>query len=285
MRSRLSLALCAAACLFTSGTWCQEPESSLAEVRQRGTIEVAVYSQFPPFSWSESPADAKGVDVELAQAIAQKLGLKLKLRLVSAGESASDDLRNHIWKGHYMGGGVADVMLHVGYDPVFAGREMNVVLFAPYFHESIVVAYRPARIPRLESPIALSEHKVGVEGDTISDHIMSSAYGGALRSAAVREPSLEEAVKAFKAGELDAVMGPQGELQGLICELGVSDVRFLPQTAVGQMRTSWDIGLAVRQSGGASLSEAISKVVTDLKADGSLQRIFAHYGVTYVAAN
>lgn len=287
MRSKRVATLCIGLCLLHAvQAWSQAPENidTLAQLREQGTLEVAVYSEFPPFSSGASAADAKGIDVDLARAIAQQLGLKLRLRLMSAGESTSDDLRNHIWKGHYMGGGVADVMLHVGYDPVFAGREKNVILFAPYFHEAVVVAYAPGRIPHLESPLALSEHRIAVEGDTISDHIMSSAYGGSLRTAAVREPSLEYAATAMKAGDVDGVMGPKGELQGLLSGLGVTGVMFHPQQRIGQLRTSWDIGLAVRKEGGASLSQAIGAIVAALKADGRLRQIFAHYGVDYVEA-
>jgi len=272
------------ACLLLAGTaWCQESDDSLARIRQKGVLEAAVYAAFPPFSSGDSPEQASGIDVDLARAIAQRLGVRLRIRLVSAGESTSDDLRNHIWKGHYMGGGVADLMLHVGCDRVFASREQNVVLFAPYFHEAVVVAYAPTHIPHLESPIALGERRIAVEGDTISDHIMSSAYGGALRKAAVREPSLEQAAAAYRGGTVDAIMGPRGELQGLFNELGITGVAFRPQEALGQMRTSWDIGLAVKRDGGADLSEAISRIVATLQADGSLREIFKHHGVDWIA--
>ena len=267
-------------------TWgdARENADALADLRSKGTVEIAVYAQFPPFSSGNGGADSKGIDVDLARAIAQRLGLKLKLRMVSAGESVSDDLRNHIGRGHYLGGGVADVMLHVGYDPQFAGREKNAVLFAPYFHESVVVAYKPNRIKNLESPIALTEHKIGVEGDTISDHIMSSAYGGALRTSAVRKLSLADAVKALKADQVDGVMGPQGELQGLLAEQHISGVLFHPQEQIGQMRTTWDVGVAVKESGSNSLSDAVAKILTELKTDGSLKKIFISYGVNYVDA-
>lgn len=284
MRSRRSLAFGIGAFLLLAGrAWCQESESgdALARIRQNGTLEAAVYADFPPFSSGKSTQDAKGIDVDLARSIAQRLGVNLRLRLVSAGESTSDDLRNHIWKGHYMGGGVADLMLHVGCDPVFAAREQNVLLFAPYFHEVLVVAYAPARIPHLESPIALSEHRIAVEGDTISDYIMSGAYGGSLRKAAVREPSLEEAATDYKGGAVDAVMGPKGELQGLFKELGVTGVSFRPQEQVGQMRTSWDVGLAVKRDGGASLRDAVGQIVAAMKADGTLRETFKRYGVDW----
>jgi ABC-type amino acid transport substrate-binding protein len=288
MKSSSKIRALAAAATLLAGcatAWSDETETdALAAIRGKGTIEIAVYAEFPPYSFGKTAADAQGIDVDIARDIAKRLGLKLKLRMIAAGETVSDDLRNHVWKGHYMGGGVADVMLHVGYDPVFAGREKNVVLFEPYFHETVVVAYRPSRIPHLESPIALTEHKIAVEGDTISDHIMSSAYGGALRNSAVREKSLEDAVVAFKAGAVDGVMGPQGELQGLLTEQRVSDVMFHAQERVGQMRTAWDVGIAVKEGNGTGLRDAVAAALERLKSDGSLEKIFAAYGVKYIDA-
>ncbi len=137
-------------------------DDPLQQVRSRGAIEIGVYSEFPPYSAQVPGKPAEGIDVDLAQALAQRLGLKLKLRLINAGDSVDDDLRNNVWKGHYLGYGVADAMLHVGYDPVFAKREPNVLLFSPYFHETVAIAYKPSRIPHLDSPIALTEHKIAV---------------------------------------------------------------------------------------------------------------------------
>jgi len=259
-----------------------DSEDPLAVVRARGVIEIAVYDDFPPYSSRGTDREAQGIDVDLARALAQHLELKLKLRLIAAGDSVSDDLRNHVWKGHYLGGGVADLMLHVGYDAAFAQHEGNVQLFAPYFHESVAIAYKPSRIPHLESPLALTEHKIAVEGDTISDYILSSGYGGALRTSAVRKLSLEEAVVAFKAEEVDAVMGPKAQLQGLLAEQGVRDVSFHTQEPVGLMRTGWNLGLAVKKSANTDLRDAIARIIAGMEADGSLAKVFADRGVTYV---
>ncbi|HLZ97879.1 MAG TPA: transporter substrate-binding domain-containing protein [Steroidobacteraceae bacterium] len=261
------------------------PADSLAALRDRGTIEIAVYADFPPYSYGKTPADAQGIDVDIAHAIADKLGLKLKLRMISAGESVTDDLRNHVWKGHYLGVGVADVMLHVGYDVAFAEREKNVFLFEPYFHDVVALAYLPNRIKNVESPLALTEHRIAVEGDTISDRIMSSEHGGALRNSMVRERSLESAVAAFKAGEVDGIMGPEGELQGLLAAQRVSGVLFRVQQPVGQLRSAWDIGVAVKNTASTALRDAVENILDTLKDDGSMQRLFAAYGVKYLDAS
>lgn len=280
----------ALAALLAASPWACRADTAadadaLTVVRGRGIIEIAMYRDFPPYSFGKTPAEARGIDVDIAQAIAERLGVKLKLRLIAAGESVTDDLRNHVWKGHYLGGGVADVMLHVGYDPAFAEREKNALLFEPYFHETVALAYLPGRIQNVDSPIALTEHKIAVEGDTISDHIMSSAYGGALRNSAVREQSLEDAVAAFKAGEVDGVMGPAGELQGILAEQRVAGAAYHTQEAVGQMRTAWDLGVAVKNTDSTSLRDAVATIIDEMKTDGSLKKIFAIYGVNYIDAS
>ena len=280
----LLLPLLAAA---AGSVWAQaDGDDPLAAVRSRGVLEVALYAEFPPYSAAaagKAASGATGIDVELARALAQRLGLPLKLRLINAGETVSDDLRNHIWKGHYLGGGVADVMLHVGFDQTFARKESNVWFLAPYFHESIAIAYKPSRIPHLESPIALTEHKIAVEADTISAAILNTGYGGALRTAAVRKLSLEEAVAAFRDGEVDGVMGPRAELQGLLVAQGVSDVQFHTQEPVGMMHTEWDLGVAVRNAGNTDLRDAVAVAMSGLMADGTVRGIFAAHGIAYVA--
>jgi ABC-type amino acid transport substrate-binding protein len=195
----------------------------------------------------------------------------------------SDDLRNNLWKGHYLGGGVADVMVHVAADPKFAAREDKVDFFGAYFNEAVSVVYHPDRLEDFESPMVLSTKKVGVEIDSISDYYLSGAFNGRLRTAAVRHGSLKEAVEAFRAGELDALMAPRGELQGLMSTMDLGDVQFRQQELVGLFRTSWDIGLAVKQGPDDSLRQALAQALGELRAEGELEKIFARHGVVYVA--
>lgn len=256
---------------------------TLETVKARGTLEVALYDAFPPYSYKADKGGPSGVDVDLARALAEKLGLQTKVRLFPADESMGDDLRNNLWKGHYLGGGVADVMLHVAADPKFAAQEDKVAFFGAYFNEAVTVVYHPDRMEAFESPMALSTQKVGVEIDSISDYYLSGAFNGRLRTAAVRHGSLVEAVTAFKNGEVDAVMAPRGELQGLMSAADFGKVEFKQQELAGLFRTSWDIGMAVKQADDTALRDALDKALEDLKTEGRLAEIFAAHGVDYVA--
>lgn len=261
----------------------EEASDPLSAVRARGVLEVAMYDAFPPWSYKGEGNRPAGVDVDLGRALAEKLGLSFKARLFLADESMGDDLRNNIWKGHYMGGGVADVMLHVPADPQFAAKEDKADFFGAYFHEAVSVVYHPDKLEAFESPLALTDHKVGVEIDSISDYYMSGAFNGRLRTAAVRKPSLTDAVMAFKAGEVDAVMAPRGELQGLMKASKVGDLVFKEQQLVGMFRTAWDVGMAVKTTDAKTLRDALAKALDELRAEGKLAAIFAAHGVEHVA--
>jgi len=268
-------ALCAAA-LLLCGT--AAAEDRLQQLRETGVLEVAVYRDFPPYSYPGSDGSYTGVDVDLAAALAQRLGLRLKLRPFLADENMDDDLRNQVWKGHYLGGGVADLMLHVGLDPAYAERQDKVSLFNAYQHETLAVIYRPRRGPPIDSPLALADRRIGVEVDTIGDYYLSGAFNGRLRTAAVRKLSVSEAIAAYLKGEVDAVMAPRSQLQGALHRAGIKAEEFEINEFAGSFRTSWDVGMAVK-AGNPELEQALRAALDELRSEGRLQALFAAHGV------
>ena len=99
-----------------------------------GTLKVAVYNDFAPFA-----EKGAGLDVDIAAALAKKMALQLSVLPFNAGDDVGDDLRNMVWKGHYLGYGPADVMMHVPVDASLANRNDKVTIFAPYLRESVRV--------------------------------------------------------------------------------------------------------------------------------------------------
>src|SRR5512134_1532435 len=129
----------------------------LARVRERGALAVGLYNDMPPFH-----AAGQGVDVELAQALADALGVRLTLLPFNADDNMNDDLRNMVWRGHYLGYGPADVLLHVPVDRPLMEHNPRVRIFAPYFRERVVIARRLERLPQLDALSQLGELPVAV---------------------------------------------------------------------------------------------------------------------------
>lgn len=252
----------------------------LEEVKERGVLKVALYNNFPPYSYEDKGKPA-GIDVDIAEQIGNKLGLPVKVRLVGADENMEDDLRNNVWKGHYLGGGVADMMIHAPYDREYAEEVDQVKFLAPYFLESIAFAIDTKKLGNEPTIANFGYDKVGVELDTLSDFYLLGAINGRIRPNVVHYLSISQAVEGLKNGEVAAVMGPKGELQGAIhgAPEGIQIKRLITP---GLSRSSWAVGIAIKEDR-PMLIAAVDQAMAGLIADGSIQKIFESYGVSYIA--
>ena len=73
VRRALTGLILGALTVLTSPAWSQ----SMEEIRERGVLRVAVYKDFPPYSYREG-ARYRGTDVDLARAIAERMGLPMQ---------------------------------------------------------------------------------------------------------------------------------------------------------------------------------------------------------------
>jgi polar amino acid transport system substrate-binding protein len=253
------------------------PAASLEEVRRDGHLRVAVYRDFTPFA-----DDGKGIDVEVAKALAAKLGVAADVKAYPEADDVDGDLRNIVWRGHHLWRErLADVMMHVPVDPHVIQKNDKVRIFAPYFRERLVVARNRARIPQLPTLQIFTTEKIGVEAETLEDRYLVGSFGGLLRDNVVHYKSLNEAAAALLRGDVPAVMGRQTIIEAA---LGKEASRFeiTAAPAPGIATTGWELGLAVKADY-PDLAEALSKAMADLLRDGTVEQIFASRGLSYRA--
>jgi ABC-type amino acid transport substrate-binding protein len=266
----LALAL---ACLLAPPGAQAEEKSALAKIQQRGVLTVALYKDFAPFS-----DEGRGIDVELAEALAARLGVKISLLWFSAGDTVDGDLRKMVWKGTPIGYGPADFMIHVPVDRRFMAKVDQVKIFAPYHRERFAVARQLDALPTLDNLEPFERQSLGVEGESMGAMVMLSADGGRYRDKLKIFKSSEDAIKALKSGAVVAVLGQQGEL-----ESGLNgDARFaidLPPNQLLKMQ-QWLIGLAVKADS-VELQEALETAMNELLADGTVKRVVQRYGLNH----
>jgi ABC-type amino acid transport substrate-binding protein len=250
----------------------------LAAVQASGSLRVAVYRDFPPFVKGPRE-DPRGLDVDLAAAIAKRLGVKVEYMVVTAGDDVDADLRNAIWRGPVVGGAVADLMLHVPVDPILASRNDKVVIFAPYYVERVVVVTDPAQTGGDTLLDAFGNRKVAVEGDSLSDSYLMGAFGGRLRDNVVHFLSVEAAVAALLRGEVAGVMAQRSEIEGALKE-HQGKYRIVGMPTPGLLISSWRPGMAVKEDA-HDLADALEPIADTMIRDGSLAALFAKYGLTY----
>lgn len=278
---RLLSALAALGALVLATPQPQAAEGDGGITAQPGTLRIAVYNDYPPYSYN-----GKGIDVDLAQAVAKELGLKADIAWFNADEDMNDDLRNMVWKGHYLGNRPGDLMMHVPYDERLAKANSQVRIFAPYTVETIAVARDPQRIPKKvvgSAAVALevfTREKIGVELTTLSDAFLLSALNGRLREQVVHYKSVPLAVKGMQAGEVAAVMGPRAELEAALKTLDTPSRFQLDAVKMPELKVdNWALGMAVK-SDNAKLAETVSHALSKLQKEGEVKRIFANYGIT-----
>ncbi len=267
------LAALAFAFLFTVPVARAQDKSALEKVQQRGVLTVALYKDFAPFS-----DNGKGIDVDLAAALAAKLGVKMSPLWFNANDNVDGDLRKMVWKGTPIGYGPADLMMHVPVDPQYMAKVEQVKIFGAYHRERFAVGRQLEALPTLDNLEPFEKLSLGVEGESMGALVMLSADGGRYREKLKIFKSTEDAINALKSGAVVAVLGQQGELENGIG----ADSRFaidLPPNQLLKMQ-QWRIGLAVKAES-VELKTALENAMNELMADGTVQRIMQAYGLKH----
>lgn len=252
-----------------------EGDEVWAGVKKSGLLRVAFYKDFAPFS-----NEGKGSDVDIAAALAARMGLKMSPMFFDADENMGDDLRNMVWKGHYMGYGPADMMMHAPVDREYMARQDKVEFIAPYHRERYAVAYDRRRVENLETMAPFEKLPCGVVVDTLPDSLMLSADGGRYRSQLKHYKTLTEAMVALRSGEVAGVMALQGELEGAVA----GDANFpVGPAPIALLNTrQWPVGIAIRK-GEQKLGRGIMEAMNALVAEGEIERIMARHNIKWRA--
>lgn len=254
------------------------PGADLETIQERGWIEFAVYDDFWPYSYLDGDTP-RGIDIEIGRLIAGEMGVEARFRLVAAGETVDDDLRNWVWKGPLVGPerNVVNVMLHVPWDRELDLRNEPVVLGGKYMVEQIAIAYRLDAYPDGGPlPAYFRFDTVGVENDSLADFYLSNLANGQLLQNIVRYRTTGEAMVALRAGEIKAVTGPLSQLQAGLDDATAVHMPPLP----GLARGKWTLGVAVRHNYrrlGYAVDDAIGAVI----ADGRLEAVLNDFSVTF----
>ncbi len=265
--------------------------SSLVEARiydeiiESGYIEIAVYNDFPPYSYLDS-GKPRGVDIEVGKLVAAELGVKPRWFWFNADETLDDDLRNAVWKGHYLSRQIADLMMRVPYDPEFSrlidgyGAVKNdmVVMFGPYQRERWWIARDPKQTNNIRTLANFQYLNIGVEIDTLPDFFLVGAFAGRLRDRVKHFTNLFDATEKLKQGEIAAVVGTRSQVEwGLN---GQPDLDLSNDGLEQMSHQAWDIGLAVRHNF-RQLAYSVEEIVHNLVKRGELQKIFGKYNLSY----
>lgn len=277
-------ALLATGLAGTLGTAAAQTElTDLARIKASGALKVAVYKDNAPFS--DGPANAvTGLDVSIAEAVAAKMGLRLSLLPFDAGENMNDDLRNMVWRGHYLGYGPADVMLQVPVDRYLMQRNRQVIVLAPYMRQQLVLAHDTRKIAEVQSADDLKGLPLAAERGAGAASALMGYGGGLLRTQVGIHATGQDAVKAVIEGKAAAAFVTRAQAESALFAAGIQpgNIRLSPLSLPGVPDTGWTVGMAIKAEH-KELGLALEGALSQLRSSGELLAIFQKHGLTLTA--
>ena len=255
-RSFLAAAgLTAAALALTACGGSSEVASSSAAAAELTTVEagkltMATNAAFPPYEMTTDAGDFEGIDIETAQAIADKLGLELQID-----DMDFDAALLSVQQGK------ADIVMA----GVTVTDERKAVMD---FSDSYATGIQSIIVPEgsdIASPDDLAGKKIGTQRGTTGYIYCSDDFGD--ENVVAYDDGLT-AVQALNNGQVDAVVidnAPAKEFIAANPGLVILETSYAEE--------DYAIGLAK----GSSLKDAINGALEELKADGTLQSIVDKY--------
>jgi ABC-type amino acid transport substrate-binding protein len=257
--------------------------TDLARIRASGVLKVAVYKDNPPLS--DGPVtDMAGLDVALAGALARQMNLKLALLPFDAGENMGDDLRNMVWRGHYLGYGPADVMLQVPVDKYLMQQNPQVLIFAPYMRQTLVLMHDTRRVAEVPAPEALKGLPLAVERGAGAASSLMGYGGGLLRNQAVIYNTGTQAAQAVLDGKAAAAYVTRAQAEAVLASAKAPPglYRFAALSLGGLPDKGWPAGMAIKKAH-KDLGQALEVALQALRDSGELLKIFQQQGMTLTA--
>lgn len=227
-----------------------EPKIAPPVIAKAGVLTVGVDLSYPPFAGVDEGVNA-GIDIDVAAAIAERLGLKIEIVDIKPNEMAAALNEGTV---DIMLGGVAitDAVLA---DVSTAG---SYLIDGPGLFSVVATGSVPTTLTAGDLP----GKRVGAQNESPAFWTLESDYGEGF---AASYPTLKAAFDALAAGEIDVVAGDAA--------VGAYIGRDYPSVAfVGQFGTAQPLGIAVKKDA-TDLETEIRAALDALAADGTLDTI------------
>ena len=217
---------------------------------EAGKLTMATNAAFPPYEMTTDAGEFEGIDIETAQAIADKLGLELQID-----DMDFDAALLSVQQGK------ADIVMA----GVTVTDERKAVMD---FSDSYATGIQSIIVPNdsdIASPDDLAGKTIGTQRGTTGYIYCSDDFGD--ENVVAYDDGLT-AVQALNNGQVDAVVidnAPAKEFVAANPGLKVLDTSYAEE--------DYAIGVAK----GSALEDAVNKALEELKADGTLQAIVDKY--------
>lgn len=235
-----------------------EPTVKYTARKDDGTLIMATNATFPPYEYKDGDS-VVGIDAEIAQKIADKLGKKLVIEDVEFGSIIAG-----VQSGRYDMGMAGMTVTE---------ERLKSVNFTDSYAKGIqvVIVTENSAIKSIADLKGDGSMKIGVQQDTTGDIYASDTVenGGYGEENVIRYKAATDTVQALKAGKVDAVIIDNEPAKNFVSS--TSGLKLLDGSWVDE-----DYAVCVAKENTELLSQ-INAALAELKADGTLQQIIDKY--------
>lgn len=249
-------ALLLVAAMAVPFTACSSGKTSIDAIKKSGTITMSTNAEFEPFEYKDSNKIV-GIDVDIANKIAEKIGVKLKINDV-AFSTLTTELDSN--KADFVAAGMS-------VDP---DKQKNVDFSDTYFDatQSIIVS----KGSKIKSRADLNGKTVGVQEGTTGDKFCTNEKGTSdIKVASTKRYNKGmDAISDLMSGRIDAVVIDDFPAIKFVSKNPDKLVKLSDALTVEHY------AIAVKK-GNKELLDTINGVLKDIKSSGELDKIVKNY--------
>lgn len=238
---------------------CQSKESSsednsLKYIQDNGKLILGLDDSFPPMGFRDDADNIVGFDVDLAQAVCEKLGVELVLQPIewdAKEQELSTKNIDCIWNGF----------------SVTPEREENLTMSAPYMTNNIsLVVVNGSTVTSMAD---MAGKKLAIQSGSSAEETLNNEDNKAFKDSLGQVNPFGDYVTALmdlETGNSDSVLMDSVVANYMINDLG-KDFKVLDETLLAD---EYAIGF---RKGDVALCAAVENALKELKADGTVEEI------------
>jgi len=248
------LVLVASACLLTACGSNDKKDTSVSDIKDKGTMVVALNPEFAPFEF-KTLVDGKdtivGADIEIAKAIGEELGVKVKFSSMSFNNVLAS-----------LQSGKADIAISgISATPE---RKKAYNFSEPYYESENVVLIKKTDLDKYTKTTSLDGLSVGTQKGTIQETVASEQLKG---SKVVALTQNGEMINELKNGQIQAVVLEKPIAEGYVAnndDLTISNITLKNDDA--------DAYAVALPKDDDKLTKKVNKVINELKDSGKIDQ-------------
>ena len=218
---------------------------------QKEVLVMGTAAAFPPYEYTEADGSIVGIDPEIAQAIADKLGMELQIK-----DMEFDSLIAAV------SGGSIDVVLA---GMTVTEERLQSVNFSTSYAKGVQSIIVPENSD-IKTADDLKDHKIGVQAGTTGDIYCTDDFG-------------QDNVKQFTNGSLAVEALNNGQVDCVVIDNEPAKNYVAANEGLKILETAYteeDYAIAIAK-GNEELLQKVNKALDELKADGTLDKIISKY--------